>query len=174
MANAYADNRIIRLLLARIQTIRTRMEPDRVAAEADFARILLPLGRRWRALADRALAEFGLSDATGWLFIHVGRLGDSVPQNELALALDISSGSLVRLVDQLEEAGLVVREVDPADRRVNRVTLTKAGRALIGQIEPVLTDIRRGILSDVSDGDLRRANAVLAKVDMRVSAAAGR
>jgi MarR family transcriptional regulator for hemolysin len=150
------------------------MKSDRRAAEADFARILLPLGRRWRALADRALAEFGLSDATGWLFIHVGRLGDSVPQNELALALDISSGSLVRLVDQLEQAQLVVREVDPADRRVNRVTLTEAGRALIGRIEPVLTDIRHDVLSGVSDADLRGANAVLASVDVRVSAVTGR
>jgi MarR family transcriptional regulator, transcriptional regulator for hemolysin len=145
------------------------MEFDRVAAEAIFARILLPLGRRWRVLADRALAEFGLSDATGWLFIHVARLGDSVPQSELALALDISSGSLVRLVDQLEEAGLVVRETDPADRRVNRVTLTEAGRALIGRIEPVLTEMRGAVLDGISDTDLQRANAVLATVDVRVS-----
>lgn len=150
------------------------MEFDRLAAEADFARILLPLGRRWRTLADRALAEFGLSDATGWLFIHVARLGDRVPQSELAGALDISSGSLVRLVDQLEEAQLVVREVDPADRRVNRVTLTQAGRALIGRIEPVLTDIRSAILGTISDADLRSANAVLARVDVRVSAEAAR
>jgi MarR family transcriptional regulator, transcriptional regulator for hemolysin len=150
------------------------MEFDRVAAEADFARILLPLGRRWRLMADRALAEFGLSDATGWLFIHVARMGDQVPQSELALALDISSGSLVRLVDQLEQAGLVVREVDPADRRVNRVTLTEAGHALIGRIEPVLTEIRRDVLDGISDEDLRRANAVLASVDVRVSAEVAR
>ena len=52
---------------------------SRAEAGAEFARRILPLARRWRAEADRAVADLGLSDETGWLLLHVGRLGDGVP-----------------------------------------------------------------------------------------------
>ncbi len=38
---------------------------------------------------------------------------------------------MVALIDELEEAGLVRRQRDPADRRKNVVVLTAAGRATL-------------------------------------------
>ncbi len=141
---------------------------SRTEAEAEFARRILPLARRWRAEADRAVADFGLSDATGWLLLQVGRLGDGARQTELAAALDIQGASLVRLVDQVEAAGLVNRRTDAQDRRANRIFLTDAGRALVGQIETSLRAIRHDLFQDVDDGDLATANAVLALLDQRM------
>jgi MarR family transcriptional regulator for hemolysin len=142
----------------------------RAEAEAEFARRILPLARRWRAEADRAVADLGLSDATGWLLIHVGRLGDGARQIDLAAALDIQGASLVRLVDQVETAGLVERRTDPQDRRANRIFLTEAGRVMAGQIETSLRAIRQHLFEGVDDRDLDTANRVLASLDQRMLA----
>lgn len=143
---------------------------SRLAAEAEFARRLLPLARRWRAVADRAVANLGLSDATGWVLLHVGRLGDGVRQTELAAALDIQSASLVRLIDQLERTGLVERRIDGHDRRVNRVFLTATGETTVVQIEQALRAIRAELFEGIADADLATANAMLALLDERVTA----
>ena len=145
------------------------MDP-RTVAEAEFARRLLPLARRWRAVADRAVAGFGLSDATGWVLLHVGRLGDGVRQTELAAALDIQSASLVRLIDQLEGTGLVERRVDGSDRRVNRVFLTAAGETSVVEIEQALRAIRQELFDGIADTDLAAANRMLALLDQRMTA----
>lgn len=144
------------------------MDFDRFETEAEFARVLLPLARRWRAEADHAVAGFGLSDATGWVLLHVLRLGDRVRQGDLAAVLDIQGGSLVRLIDQLEKAGLVERRVDAQDRRANHVLLTDAGRAMAGGIERALEEIRRAMFEGVGDRDLAIANDVLKRLSMRV------
>jgi MarR family transcriptional regulator for hemolysin len=136
---------------------------SRIEAEAEFARRILPLARRWRAEADAAVADLGLSDATGWLVLHVGRLGDGVRQIELAAAL-------VRLVDQVEALGLVGRRTDAQDRRANRIFLTDAGRAMVGRIETSLRAIRQHLFEGVDDQDLDTANRVLAWLDQRMLA----
>jgi len=146
---------------------------SRTIAEAEFARRLLPLARRWRAVADRATAAFGLSDATGWVLLHVGRLGDGVRQTELAGALDIQGASLVRLIDQIERAGLVERRVDAGDRRVNHVFLTAAGKTTVVEIEQALHTFRRELFEGIADTDLATANAMLALLDQRVTARRG-
>ncbi|SRR5258706_9443927 len=146
------------------------MENDRASAEASLAQRLQPLARRWRMIADQAVAELGLSDATGWVLLHVGRLGDGVGQTKLAAALDINGPSLVRLIDQLEKAGLVARHVDARDRRANRIELTDAGRLITGRIEEALGTVRRQMFVSIDDGDLVIADKVLVLLSERIAA----
>jgi DNA-binding MarR family transcriptional regulator len=50
---------------------------------------------------------------------------------ELAAAEQVRPPTITRLVRELEGAGLIARETDPTDRRVQRVRATPAGRALL-------------------------------------------
>jgi len=56
---------------------------------------------------------------------------EPVSLGELAKVERIQAPTLTRIVSALEEAGLVVREVDATDRRIARLSLTSAGRKLI-------------------------------------------
>ena len=56
-------------------------------------------------------------------------------QGRLAELLDVEPISLCRMVDRLEEAGLVERRRDPADRRAWRIHLTETAG-------PILDDLR--------------------------------
>lgn len=127
---------------------------ERYILERDIAQRMLSLARRWRQLADDALAELRVSNTTGWCLIYLHRLGPEVRQVDLAQEIGISQPSMVRALDQLEQKGLVERGQNPDDRRSNRLTLTEEGLEVVGRIEEKLHDVRRGLLRDVPDSDL--------------------
>ena len=89
------------------------------------------------------------------------KLKDGIATRELAYVLGIRVPSLNEALSKLENAGHIVREPDPRDRRVQLITLTDLGRALTGQLgegEPesdnifeVLTEQERTNLSDYLD-----------------------
>ena len=89
------------------------------------------------------------------------KLKDGIATRELAYVLGIRVPSLNEALSKLENAGHIVREPDPRDRRVQLITLTDSGRALTGQLgegEPesdnifeVLTEQERTNLSDYLD-----------------------
>lgn len=49
---------------------------------------------------------------------------DQISQSEIAEQLMIDKASLSRLVTRLEDTGLLIRNLDPADRRVTRISAT--------------------------------------------------
>lgn len=115
---------------------------------------LMVLSRAYRSAADKALADFGLSQATAWPVILTGRLGDGVRQGALAEALGVEGPSLVRVLDQLVAAGLIERREDPQDRRARTLHLTPAGQSLREQVENVLVQLRRQLFQGIADSDL--------------------
>jgi MarR family transcriptional regulator, transcriptional regulator for hemolysin len=119
------------------------------------------VGRAWRAATDTAFAEFGLSYATGMALIYVHRLGGQMRQGELARCMAIEGPSLVRLLDQLANAGLVRRRDDPSDRRAKHLELTELGRAEVERVERRLNIVRDRLLSEVNDADLSATLRVL-------------
>jgi MarR family transcriptional regulator for hemolysin len=135
---------------------------------AEFSAGLLHLSRSWRRRVDEAVAEFGLSDSTAWALVQIRRNGQGARQGAVAEALGIEGPSVVRLLDQLCEAGLVERRGDRADRRAKTVHLTEAGAALAARIEEVLDDLRPLLLAGVSDSDLEACLRVFRTVGRTV------
>ncbi|MFT4055394.1 MAG: MarR family transcriptional regulator, partial [Novosphingobium sp.] len=100
---------------------------DRLSLAHDLATQLAPVARVWRQLADRILASLEISNSAGWALVHLERLGAGARQAELARAIGITEASLTTTVRQLEQAGLVERLADAADRRANSLHLTTEG-----------------------------------------------
>jgi len=78
---------------------------------------------------DDHLAAVGGSKAT-WLVLSSLKTGEHRTQGELADAVGVRQPTLTHHLDGLVRAGLVTRERDPGNRRVQRVTLTDSGEAL--------------------------------------------
>ena len=82
------------------------------------------------ARVERELAAAG-HDLTFSQYLTLKTLGHGrAGVTELARAAQLHPGAMTRLLDRLETQGLVVRVVDPQDRRAVHVDLTPAGRAL--------------------------------------------
>lgn len=119
-----------------------------------YTHTLLLSGRQWRRLANSTTEAHGVSEAKALPLVLIGRLGGEPRQNTLAEALGIEGPSLVRLLDQLETAGLVLRKEDPTDRRAKVLSLTSTGRSVVAKIEADLDQLRKAVFSKVSEADL--------------------
>jgi DNA-binding MarR family transcriptional regulator len=74
-----------------------------------------------------------------------------------------SSGTTKRL-DRLEQAGLIARTPDPADRRGTLITLTEAGHDLIDAVTEAHLDNERNLLAALSADEQRRLADLLRKL----------
>jgi MarR family transcriptional regulator, transcriptional regulator for hemolysin len=144
---------------------------DRTSSERAFTAGLLRLGRIYRRETDRALAAHFVSAAQALPVLGIARLGEGARQGVLAETLGVEGPSLVRILDQLCNSGLVERREDPNDRRANTLHLTDAGRALAAAVEAQLKALRAGFLAQASDADLAATLRVLASFETALEAA---
>ena len=129
-----------------------------------YTHALLLAGRQWRRAADAEVERHGISDATALPLVLIGRMAGEPRQNALAEAVGIEGPSLVRLLDQLEKAGLVVRKEDPTDRRAKVLSLTPAGRSVVARMEADLTRLRETVFAKVDAADLEASLRVFRAV----------
>ncbi|MFC7399554.1 MarR family winged helix-turn-helix transcriptional regulator [Chelatococcus sp. GCM10030263] len=127
----------------------------------NFTAALLQTGRLWRRFTDQVLVAHNISEASAAPLLWIGRLGGGIRQVALASYVGIEGPSLVRLLDQLEASGLVVRKDDPTDRRAKTLWLTEDGERFAARLEELLVEHRARILADVAKEDLEAALRVL-------------
>ncbi|MEV0672503.1 MarR family transcriptional regulator [Mycobacterium sp. NPDC050441] len=82
---------------------------------------------------------------------------------QLAYAATVDAPAATVAVNDLEERGLVVREIDPANRRCKLVSLTDAGRVLLARIDRI-EDPAPDALAALDAGDLEALREILSKV----------
>jgi DNA-binding MarR family transcriptional regulator len=89
-----------------------------------------------RAFAERYRAEFGLSIPEWRVLAHLAAAG-SVSVREIHARVDMDKSKVSRAAARLEEAGLIEKRENPADRRLLDMRLTEKGRALMARILPI-------------------------------------
>ncbi len=141
-------------------------------ARARFAPLVAHVAREWRRAVDGRLQVYGLTEATWLPLLRIARSEAPMRQNELAASLSLDGSSVVRLLDALENSGLIERCEDHADRRAKSLVLTPRGRRTVDQVERVSQDIRDVVLGEVSDEDLARSLHLLETVRDRLASLA--
>lgn len=110
-------------------TTATRKRPTAASEVADLAArlrlVVTHLSRRMRQQAD---ADVTVSQLSALSAIH---RAERVTLGDLAASERVQPPSMTRIVASLEEAGLVERSVDEADRRVVWVQLTAGGHRAV-------------------------------------------
>ncbi|MBP1852601.1 MarR family winged helix-turn-helix transcriptional regulator [Rhizobium halophytocola] len=129
--------------------------------QRQFSATLLSTGRQWRKLVDQHLSSHGVSEASAAPLIFISRLGNGVRQVKLASTVGIEGPSLVRLLDQLEKQGLVIRKDDPEDRRAKGIWLTEEGERVANEVEKLVDELREHILRRVDRADVEAALRVM-------------
>jgi DNA-binding MarR family transcriptional regulator len=87
----------------------------------------------------------------------------SMSVKELAHAATIDAPAATVAVNDLEDRGLVVREIDPANRRSKTVSLTEAGRAMVREIDAI-NDPAPDALAGLDAAELKSLMAILVRV----------
>jgi DNA-binding MarR family transcriptional regulator len=83
----------------------------------------------WQTVANRynqLVTEFGITQSIGYLLINIDEEGTTVSQ--AAALLGLKSTSLSRMLNQLEQTGLIYRESNKGDKRSVKIYLTDLGK----------------------------------------------
>jgi len=86
---------------------------------------------------DTELEPFGVTGAQFEVLKNLARSGNETAAS-LCRALHYDTGSMTRMLDRLQEKGLVTRQRGVSDRRLMYLRLTLAGERLIPKVRPAL------------------------------------
>lgn len=119
----------------------------------------------WHAIArmyNQQAAKYDMTMSMGFVLLNIHAEG--TPATKIAPLMGLEARSLTRLLNTLEEEGLVYREADPADKRRVRIVLTREGKkkkekaretvlrfneAVRAQVEPTRLNIFFQVLADI-------------------------
>ena len=112
---------------------------------------------------DREVAAWGVSAAqcSILLYIAAGR-GDRAA--DIARDYDYDTGSMTRMVARLAAKRLLRRVRDAADRRLQRLELTAAGRKLSGEVPAVAVKVLNQHLRGFSRAELEQLKGLLQRM----------
>jgi DNA-binding MarR family transcriptional regulator len=117
----------------------------------------------WEERLNQAAAAAGVSPVSAWALVQLDPV-HPISQKELAARLRCNPSTVVDPTDRLEERGLVLRQPNPADRRVNTLVVTARGTALREQLIQRLFDPPEAFRRLPADEQTRFRDVMLAAV----------
>lgn len=120
----------------------------------------------WQSIAkmyNRLTIENGFSQAIGYVLINVKKGG--IPVTKIAPNMGIEPTSLSRLLNTMEDKGLIYREKDTVDRRVVNLFLTDKGIELQKISRKLVLDYNNYIFSHIEESEKETFFKVIEKVN---------
>ena len=104
-----------------------------------------------------------------WVILMNLRDGLYMTAAELCQYLCHDSGALTRVIDQMEERGLIKRQRSTADRRVVTLALTDEGRKVIESFLPRVVNLYNGLLNDFTKEETETLIHLLTRLIVKLS-----
>lgn len=138
--------------------------PPELLARTGF--LLIRLGLQYKTRAVEQLTQHGFSQ---YHYSVLAMLDERPRETQAAIAdsLGVDRSQLVRVLDGLEERGLISRLRDRSDRRRHMVSLTAAGRRQLRRLRDTVDRLEDDLLAPLDEADRETLHALL----LRLSAA---
>ena len=99
-----------------------------------------------------------------WRTLVILSRNEGINQGGLAELLEVEPITLCRMIDRLEEAGLVERRRDPADRRAWLIYLTAKAGPVLANVRVIADGLFEDALAGLSDADRATLTALLERM----------
>ena len=120
----------------------------------------------WQTVANRynqLVTEFGITQSIGYLLINIDEEGTTVSQ--AAALLGLKSTSLSRMLNQLEQTGLIYRESNKGDKRSVKIYLTDLGKEKRQLAKNVVKQFNNYLNAHISEADKQYLTEMLKKIN---------
>jgi DNA-binding MarR family transcriptional regulator len=154
--------------MARLRVVPPASGDDRSSGYEDpvqLADLLHGLTKRLRRAQAEQLAPLGLTPAQERALRTLARGDGPLRMTELADRLGIVPRSLTTVIDALEEAGLVRREIDPSNRRAILLHLTERGAAVRDDMRQARRQAAEALFAPLSEDDRKTLAGLLLALD---------
>ena len=135
--------------------------PEELVASALF--LLKRLGMTAKERSFTAYSEAGLHPYHHAILAVLDE-GSLASQGAIADTLGYDKGQLVGLLDELENAGLIERRRDPADRRRQLVQMTTSGRKTLERLRSLSSRLENEFLAALSDEERAQLHTLLLRL----------
>ena len=125
--------------------------------------IIADTSRLMRRAFDARARAIGVTRAQ-WQVLSTLRRHEGINQGGLAEQLDVEPITVCRMVDRLQEADLVERRPDAADRRSWRLYLTPRAAQLLEQLRPLAEALIEEALDSIADSDREALTQLMLQV----------
>ncbi|AYY13090.1 MarR family transcriptional regulator [Actinobacteria bacterium YIM 96077] len=128
--------------------------PDQSERRADLAAMLHPLFQALLAAERRILARHEISM---WGYSVLSALDGQPARSQAALAQSIGADKtrIIGTLDELQDAGYIIREPDPADRRVHLLSVTDAGQRKCRAAQADIRAAEEALLAELTPAQRR-------------------
>jgi DNA-binding MarR family transcriptional regulator len=140
-------------------------EPPAAPDPADVARLRLVLARLYRQMAQASGGDRELTFSQISALARTDQYGP-LRIGELAAHEQVAAPSLTRTVQPLAAAGLIRKEPDPSDGRSSLVSITPAGRELLGEVRRERSELLSRRLSRLTPEQLDTLLAALPVLEL--------
>jgi MarR family transcriptional regulator for hemolysin len=150
------------------QTHRFHSPDSRADLNFRFTGRMNLIARRYRTRLNEQLKRIGQTQARWEALFWISVSGDAATQSELAERMGVEGPTLVRMLNRLEQEGLVERLETPTDRRAKTIRLTPRAETIISDIVGLSGPFRDEILQDVSPEEIRLCLSVFDRIMARL------
>jgi MarR family transcriptional regulator for hemolysin len=121
--------------------------------------------KSYRQYAQKKLNEKGYAITVDqWLVLKTITDQANISQNEIAEFIFKDKASVTRIIDLLITKGYLERKTSTENRRRVKLTITKAGKAVIEEILPTIRAYRKGALVNIDETELKSMHKTLEKI----------
>ena len=131
---------------------------------ADLTWLLHRAAQRMRAALDQLARTQGLSGVRDWIVLSALIAEPGQTQLALGHALGLDKTTLTALLDRLETAGLIIRSLDPHDRRARIPQITTAGRHIQAHVTRARDHAETELLEALSTQEQRLLRDLLTRL----------
>jgi MarR family transcriptional regulator, lower aerobic nicotinate degradation pathway regulator len=140
-----------------------------VRTSAASSVLISQLARGLRRRIEQAVQPLGLRPRELHALQHLRERGAS-PQQTLVELLGIDATNLIAILNNLEDAGLIERRRDRADRRRAIIALSKQGERLLAGLDRALCQIDDEAFATLTSSERGTLNALLAQAVEHIAA----
>ena len=133
------------------------------ALDRSFGFLLHDIARLMRKRYEQRARPLGLTRAQWQVLAHLQR-HEGINQSGLAELLELEPITVGRLIDRMQEAGLVERRADPADRRAHRLFLMERARPLLDHCRALADTVYDEAFAGIAGGAREHLIDVLMRV----------
>jgi DNA-binding MarR family transcriptional regulator len=133
-------------------------------------------------IAQKLLKSFSQFRKTGWHEKQIAGLNPSdikvlfaikhsavegktdIKVSEISSILHVTAPTVTQIINKLEKDGLVIRNIDPADRRAVNIRLTEKGLEITNQARKIFLESFTGLVEFLGEEDSEKLAELLTKV----------
>ncbi|KGE02368.1 MULTISPECIES: MarR family transcriptional regulator [Rhizobium/Agrobacterium group] len=142
------------------------MKPDPISSE--FLESLTKVSRKIRTAFNQQVTAHGLTYPRARTLLRLSKK-QNMTQSELACELELEQATMVRLLDRMEENGLIERRADASDRRVKLIVLTPYGEEQAALVQSIGEGLRMQVFADIDPEELRASIALFERISANVA-----